>query len=119
MKIGYSGIPSSVTTANQTENDATLQQLGLLALFNHPCGLFARGEGAWYAQSNSGYQTAVPGADFWQFNLFGGYRFFHRHAQVMVGVLNITDHDYQLNPLNLYTELPRHRTFTTSFQFNF
>ena len=61
----------------------------------------------------------LPGDDFWQVNLFGGYRFWHRHAQMQVGVLNLTDQDYHLNPLNLYTELPRQRTFAVNFQFNF
>ena len=52
-------------------------------------------------------------------NLFGGYRFFRRHAQVQVGVLNLADQDYQLNPLNLHAELPHARTFVASLQFNF
>ena len=52
-------------------------------------------------------------------NLFAGYRFLRRHAQVQLGVLNLTDRDYRLNPLNLYAELPRQRTFTASLQFNF
>jgi hypothetical protein len=119
LKVDYPDIPTSVTSASRTQNNATLQQLGLLALFNHPSGFFARAEGAWYGQSNSGYQPALPGANFWQFNLFGGYRFFHRHAQVQVGVLNLTGQNYELNPLNLYTDLPRSRTLTTSLQFNF
>jgi hypothetical protein len=34
-------------------------------------------------------------------------------------VLNLTDQDYRLEPLNLYTELPRQRTFTVNFQFTF
>ena len=108
-----------MTSASQTQNNATLQQVGLFALFNHPSGFFARAGANWYSQSNRGYQPALPGDDFWQFNLFGGYRFFHRHAQVMVGVLNIADQGYQLNPLNLYTDLPQHRTLMANFQFNF
>jgi len=51
--------------------------------------------------------------------LLAGYRFFRRHAQVQVGVLNLTGRNYELNPLNLYTELPRTRTFTASCQFHF
>lgn len=119
LKVNYPQIPGSVTSASSTQNNATLQQVSLLALFNHRSGLFARAEGAWYGQSSSGYQPALAGADFWQLNLFGGYRFFHRHAQVEVGVVNLTDQDYQLNPLNLYTDLPRSRMFVASFQFNF
>jgi outer membrane receptor for ferric coprogen and ferric-rhodotorulic acid len=76
-------------------------------------------EGNWYSQSNDGYTPAEAGDDFWQVNLFGGYRFWHRHAQIQLGVLNLNDQDYRLNPLNLYTELPRQRTFAVNFQFNF
>jgi hypothetical protein len=36
-----------------------------------------------------------------------------------VGVLNITDQDYRLNPLTLYNELPRERTFVASLKFFF
>jgi hypothetical protein len=36
-----------------------------------------------------------------------------------VGLLNITDQDYRLNPLNLYRELPRERTLAASLKFNF
>ena len=31
----------------------------------------------------------------------------------------ITDEDYRLNPLNLYSELPRERMFYASFKFYF
>ncbi|MGA2241797.1 MAG: TonB-dependent receptor [Verrucomicrobiota bacterium] len=99
--------------------DSTLNQLNLFALFNHPSGFFARAEGNWYSQSNDGYDSAEPGDDFWQVNLFGGYRFWHRRAQIQLGVLNLTDQDYRLEPLNLYTELPRQRTFAVNFQFTF
>jgi hypothetical protein len=33
--------------------------------------------------------------------------------------LNLNGQDYHLNPLNLYTELPRQRTLAVNFQFNF
>jgi hypothetical protein len=34
-------------------------------------------------------------------------------------VLNITDQDYQINPLNLTAELPRDRALTASLRLNF
>jgi tetratricopeptide (TPR) repeat protein len=106
-------------TGSHVNYDSTLNQLNLFARFNHPCGLFARVEGNWYLQSNDGYDPAEPGDNFWQVNLFGGYRFWHRHAQIQLGVLNVTDQDYRLEPLNLYTELPRQRTLAVNFQFTF
>jgi Tfp pilus assembly protein PilF len=98
---------------------ATLNQLNLFGIFNHPCGFFAEGEAVWYSQDNIGYQGTEPGDDFWQLNAFAGYRFPRRHAEVTLGVLNLTDQNYQLNPLNLYNELPRERTLMVQFRVNF
>lgn len=39
--------------------------------------------------------------------------------QFSVGLLNITDQDYRLNPLNLRSELPRERTFVARLRFDF
>jgi tetratricopeptide (TPR) repeat protein len=99
--------------------EGVLQQLSLSAIYNHPCGFFAQGEANWYGQNNSGYNPGEPGADFWQFNAFVGYRFLQRRAEVTLGLLNITDQNYSLNPLNLYNELPRSRTLALSLRLNF
>jgi Tfp pilus assembly protein PilF/outer membrane receptor protein involved in Fe transport len=119
LETSYPGIPDSVTTGNHAKNSATLNELSLFVLFNHPSGFFARAEGNWFDQSNRDYQPALPGDEFWQFNLYAGYRFWHRRAQAELGVLNLTDQNYHLNPLNLYTDLPRTRTFYAGLQFNF
>ena len=52
-----------------------------------------------------------PGDDFWQFNASAGCRFWHRRAELSVGILNITGQDYELEPLNLYNEMARSRTY--------
>ena len=119
LDTAYPDIPASVSSASQTQNTATLHQLSLFALLNLPTGFYARAEGDFYSQDSGGYQPALSGDAFWQVNLAAGYRFWHRRAQAQVGVLNLTGQDYQLNPLNLYNELPRQRTFVASFQFNF
>ncbi|MEO5803944.1 MAG: TonB-dependent receptor [Verrucomicrobiota bacterium] len=115
----YPEIPRTVSSANHTRNDATLNHLSLFALVNYSSGLFARAEANWYSQSNGGYRPTLSGDDFWQLNLYAGYRFYRRHAQVQIGLLNLTDQDYNLNPLNLHAELPRSRTLAASLQFNF
>src|SRR5439155_21544754 len=91
----------------------------LTAIYQHPCGLFGEFDAVWSGQSNQGYAPDIPGDDFWQFNAFVGYRFLRRAAEVGIAVLNMTDQDYRLNPLNLYLELPRERTFTASLRFYF
>jgi len=99
--------------------EATLHQLSLDALFHHRSGFFAQGQALWYLQSNRGYAIDRPGDEFLQFNLFAGYRFPRRRAEILIGLLNVTDQDYRLNPLTLYNELPRERTLMARFQFNF
>ena len=119
LAMSYPEIPASVSSAGYAKNTATLNQFTLSAVFNHPSGLFARAESSWYSQSNDGYNPAVPGDHFWEVNLFCGYRFWHRRMAAQLGVLNLNDTDYHLNPLNQYAELPRQRTFTVNFQFTF
>jgi outer membrane receptor for monomeric catechols len=99
--------------------EGVLHQLSLFTIYNHPSGFFAEGESLWYSQNNEGYQLNEPGDTFWQFDLFAGYRSPRRKAEVMIGLLNITDTNYRLSPLNLYDELPRERTFLLRLRLNF
>jgi tetratricopeptide (TPR) repeat protein len=102
-----------------SEREATLQQVDLFVLFNHPSGVFSGFDALWSQQSNRGYTPDRPGDDFWQFNAFIGYRFYRRHAELRLALLNITDQDYQLNQLNLTSDLPRDRTLAVTFKLNF
>jgi len=111
----YPGAP----VAPQQHWNSTLNEIDLHANWNHPCGLFAMFGANWYDQSNSGFSPAEPGDDFWQLNAFAGYRFWHRRAELTVGLLNITDQGYKLEPLNLYNEMAQSRTFMTRLRINF
>ena len=97
---------------------AMLNQVMLYAIYNHPSGWFGQVQSLWYGQSNAGFRNE-PGDEFWQFNAFVGYRMWQRRAEITVGVLNIGGDDYKLEPLNLYSELPRERTFIARFSFKF
>jgi len=112
-------IPVSVSVAGNRDITAILHQVNLFALFAHPSGFFGRFDSIWSQQSNRGYTPDIPGDDFWQFNVMAGYRFPRRRAELRVALLNLTDRDYQLNPLNLTSELPRERTLMASLRFNF
>ncbi len=109
---------SGVSTLEQSER-ALLHHGQLFLMYNHPCGFFAGWSSDWYHQDNHGYSPVLPGDDFWQHSLFAGYIFPHRQAEVRLGILNVTDQDYRLNPLNLLSELARRRTFTASLRLNF
>ncbi len=111
------GVPGA-SFLNQDQR-AVLQHGQLFLIFNHPSGFFAEWSSDWFHQDNHGYSPGLAGDDFWQHNVFAGYVFSHRRAELRLGLLNLTDQDYRLNPLNLQLELPRGRTFTASLRINF
>jgi tetratricopeptide (TPR) repeat protein len=105
---------NGMTTVN-----AVLHQVNLDATWNHPSGLFAQCNALWSLQSNTGFSPAEPGDDFWQLNIVAGYRFPRRQARISIGLLNLLDRDYRLEPLDFYNELPRRRTLAAQATFNF
>ena len=115
----FRGLTPALASVANRDVSATLHQVNLGGAFNHPCGFYAQAGAVWSQQSNRGYAPDIPGDDFWQFNAFIGYRFAKRHADLRLGLLNIGDRDYRLNPLTLYSELPRERTLSARFQFYF
>jgi outer membrane receptor protein involved in Fe transport len=119
----FTQVPSSAFVgpgfSPHTHIRATLHELETHIVYNHSSGLFAEFQALWNLQDNRGYTPALPGDDFWQFNFFGGYRFPGRRAAITFGLLNLTGQDYRLNPLSLYTELARKRTFAAQLEFNF
>jgi Flp pilus assembly protein TadD len=114
---GLAGVPG-VASLDQNQR-AVLQHGQIFFIYNHPNGLFAEWSSDWYHQANHGDDSGLPGDDFWQQNVFAGYVFCHRRAELRLGLLNLTGQDYRLNPLNLQSELARGRTFTASFRFNY
>jgi Flp pilus assembly protein TadD len=100
---------------------ATLHQLDFHTIFNHRSGFFGQFHAIWNIQDNHGYEPDISGDDFWQFNVIVGYRSPtpRRKVELTLGLLNLADQDYQLNPLNLYYELPRERTFMARLRFSF
>ena len=96
-----------------------MQQASIFALFNHHSGFFAQANALWYWQDNRGYSPDIPGDEFWQYNLYVGYRFLQRRVEARIGLLNITDENYRLNPLTIYSELPRSWTLYASLRFSF
>lgn len=109
---------SVMPLGNETRSDSTLHQISLDAVFNHPCGFFARLNALWN-QQNTHNSLMKPGDEFWQFNVMAGYRFLHRRVELSAGVLNITDQGYQLDALTPYNELPHSRTAVVRLLINF
>lgn len=102
-----------------TSTSAVLHQGQLFAQFQHPSGFFGKTEGLWRHQVNRHYSPSLAGEDFWQMNLYAGYRWPNRRAEILVGLLNVFNQDYHLNPLNVTELLPRTRTIAVSLKLNF
>ncbi|HEX3988021.1 MAG TPA: TonB-dependent receptor, partial [Verrucomicrobiae bacterium] len=105
-------------TAFNTHEDSTLNELSFFANFYVPCGFFSQFQANWWKQENIA-AMGEPGDSFAQFNLYAGYRFPRRHAEVMVGVVNIGNQDYNIDPVTYFLEQAHSRTFVASFKFNF
>ena len=123
LRVRYPDLPDAAAAAagfDTSRNlEAVLHQLNLFALYNAPSGFFAQFNARWYLQDNLQDVSSLPDDTFWQFDVYAGYRFPRRRAELRLGILNLADQDYRLNPLNLLVELPRSRTFTARFTFNF
>ncbi|HUA64520.1 MAG TPA: FecR domain-containing protein [Alphaproteobacteria bacterium] len=124
LKTTYPEVPASTPNElyspdSPPDQAAYLHQIDAYLLLNHPSGFFARFDADGYLQRNIGYDGTEPGNDFVQLNIQGGWRFFHRRAQILIGVLNLTGQNYSLNPLTEYTELPRSRVFIAQLNFVF
>lgn len=119
----YTGISDAVAGQDsfpaRQHLTGTLHTLSLQVIYQHSSGIFSELRGTWMMQDNGGYQPHRSGADFWQCDLLGGYRFPSRRAEILLGVLNFTDQDYRLSPLNLHLESPQSATFVARFQFHF
>lgn len=105
----YAAVPS------ENLHSSYLQQLSLAGHLHHPFGFFASALAGWNQQNPS----AGPTEGFWQFDLYAGFRFPRRRAEIRLGLLNLGDQSYRLDPLNDWVERPRERTFTARFQFQF
>ena len=114
-------LPRDVIGLDQVEQDerAVLDRVALTLTYQHPRGGFGEWESTWYRQSTDGFEPVRPLAEFWQHNVWIGWRFAARRAEVRLGVLNLADQDYRLTPLNAYRSLPRERTFVVSLRLNF
>ena len=103
----------------RTSITGTLQSWETYALYQTAGGFFARCNAIWLHQTNEGYSPARPTSDSWHLDLLAGYRFGRRQAELTAGILNLTDEDYRLSPVNLHVEGYRTRTFFTQLKFHF
>lgn len=101
------------------DQESYLHQIHLDSIYNSSGGFFGHFNANWNQQSNQQDIAGNVGDDFWQLNAFVGYRWWQRRAEFRVGIVNMNDQDYQLDPTTFYNELPRDRMLTLRFKFNY
>jgi outer membrane receptor for ferric coprogen and ferric-rhodotorulic acid len=101
-----------------------LNEFTLFGNFYLPCGFFSQATANWWIQHNA-YNNftaggaSEPGNNFWQCNIFAGYRFPRRHVELAVGLVNIFNQGYNIDPATYFLEQARTRTFVATLKFNF
>ncbi len=124
----FSALPATAeqlgAIAREGRRTALLHHLDASLLLNDPSGFFAEFNAFWYLQ-DSEVEThpvssePVPTEQFWQLNAFLGWRLAQRRAEIRLGLLNLTDQDYRLDPLSLTASLPRQRTLYLGCRLDF
>lgn len=117
--LGLGPLPADGGLDDKSDWRGWLHTLNLSGLYRHQSGLFVRAEGVFFAQDREREAISLLGDDFWQVNLVAGYRFPKHKAEVAVGLLNVLDDDYRLDPINQYADQPRSRTLYARLLLNF
>jgi Tfp pilus assembly protein PilF len=118
LKSAFPDLAQLPNNPSRTDR-AELQEASVNVRYNHPSGVFAIAQAAYYWQHNAKDSAALADEAFPQVNLSVGYRFPRQRGEVSVGGLNLNGADYHLNPVNLHPEYPRERVFVARLLFNF
>lgn len=119
LDASYPSLTAGIANDPAGISSASMHQVGTNVRLFLDCGFFAEVQSLWIQQDNAGMLSNLEGEDFWQFHAFVGHRFLQRRAEVRLGILNIGNQDYRLNPLTLHEEYPRERTFYASLRLYF
>lgn len=108
-------VPAPLTAFSDRHDEATLDEVSTHAVWNTPSGWFAGTQVVWRQQdvtiTSPGFPQPGSHEDFVQVDVWAGWRFRQNRCELTAGVLNLTDQDYQLNPLTYTRYLPHERTF--------
>ena len=124
LRWSYPEIPAALPLSPSRTEDAWLHRFNWHLQYQHRSGFFARAEGRWFIQDNDGYGHSVytaPRSDesMGQLDFFAGYHFWQRRGEITLGCLNVAGHDYRLNSLTPYPDLPRERVWMARVRVNF
>jgi len=103
----------------ERDERSVVHQVSLGARYAHASGFFASWESAWTGQNLHDDASWMDGDSVWRHDLWAGWRFLRRKAEVAVGLLNLTDEDYRVYPLNEFAPSYRDRIVAVTGRFAF
>ncbi len=114
------GLPETIAPFPVLKNlGADLVKISWNFHYQSSNGFFARGEFTYWWQENRNYDPVLPGDSFRMVDIEVGYRLKSDRGEFVLGLMNLTDEDYQINPLNNFNQIPRERTFIAAGRISF
>ena len=101
------------------DTNAHLYIGSVYARYQNPNGWFATTDLQYWYQENNSIEPEIDNESAPNLNLSIGYRLQKQKGEVRVSILNLTDEEYELNPLNNYRLPPQERTFVIETRFSF
>ena len=101
------------------DTNAHLYIGSVYARYQNPNGWFATTDLQYWYQENNSIESEIDNESAPNLNLSIGYRLQKQKGEVRISILNLTDEEYELNPLNNYRLPPQERTFVIETRFSF
>lgn len=114
-----SGVTVAPTSPYLDDTNAHLYIGSIYGRYQDPNGWFAQTDLQYWYQENNSIAPDIDNESAPNLNLSFGYSLQKQKGEVRISILNLTDEDYELNPLNDYSLPPQERTFVIETRFSF
>ncbi len=109
----------SSTSPYLDDTSATLYTGSVYARYQNTNGWFAGTDLSYWIQQSDSITPEIGDTNAPNLNLSIGYRLQKQRGEITFSILNLTDEEYELNPVNNYSEPPHERTFVIQTRFSF
>ncbi len=109
----------SRTSPYLDDSRASLYTGALYARYQNTNGWFAGADLQYWVQQSHSLVPEIPDSYVPNINLSIGYRLQQQRGEITFSILNLSDEEYELNPVNNYSEPPHERSFVVQTRFSF
>ncbi len=109
----------SNTSPYLDDSSASLYTGSLYARYQNPNGWFAGTDLQYWIQQSHSLSPEIEDTYAPNLNLSFGYRLQKQRGEITFSILNLTDEEYEMNPVNNFSQAPHERTFVIQTRFSF